>query len=121
LRYLTFTEPPSQQVFVLDAPSAYALGTTTSVAEGRAFIRHDRRGLYAVNATCTHLGCLVRPLPFQTGFECPCHDSHYLTNGAVVQGPATEPLKHAALSIDSARHVVLDLNRIVDAEVRLMA
>ena len=117
LRYLSFTEPTPPQVFVLDEPSAYLPGTTTTVAEGRAFIGHDDRGLYAINATCTHLGCLVKQA--QAGFECPCHGSQFTANGTVANGPATLPLNYSALSIDAAGKVVLDLSRTVGAEVRL--
>jgi len=119
LRYLSFTEPTPPRVFVLDEPSAYPLNTTTPVAEGRAFIGHDERGLYAINATCTHLGCLVKQA--QTGFACPCHGSQFTANGAVTNGPATMPLNDAALSIDSAGKVILDLNEVVDGDMRLTA
>jgi cytochrome b6-f complex iron-sulfur subunit len=119
LRYLSFTEPAPPQVFVLDEPSAYPPGTTTPVAEGRAFITHDERGLYAINATCTHLGCLVKQAP--VGFECPCHGSRYAASGAVARGPATQPLNTSALSIDSEGKVVLDLSQAVDENVRLAA
>jgi cytochrome b6-f complex iron-sulfur subunit len=119
LRYLSFTEPTPPQVFVLDEPSAYPPGTTTPVADGRAFIQHDERGLYAINATCTHLGCLVKQSP--AGFECPCHGSRYAASGAVTTGPATQPLDYAALAIDSAGKVVLDLSQTVDSSFRLAA
>jgi cytochrome b6-f complex iron-sulfur subunit len=117
LRYLSFAEPTSPQVFVLDEPSAYPLNSTTSVAEGRAFIKHDDRGLYAIDATCTHLGCLVKQA--QSGFGCPCHGSQFTAQGAVISGPATLPLNYAALSIDPAGHVILDLSQTVGAESRL--
>jgi cytochrome b6-f complex iron-sulfur subunit len=117
LRYLSFTEPTPPQVFVLDEPSAYSLNSNTSVAEGRAFIKHDERGLYAINATCTHLGCLVKQA--QAGFECPCHGSQFNVNGTVTNGPATQPLNYSALSIASSGKVVLDLSQTVGAEVRL--
>ena len=117
LRYLSFTEPAPPQVFVLDQPSAYPLNSTTPVADGRAFIKHDERGLYAVNATCTHLGCLVKQSA--AGFDCPCHGSQYTANGVVTHGPATLPLNYAALSTDDAGKVVLDLSQTVSAEVRL--
>ena len=117
LRYLSFTEPAPPQVFVLDEPSAYPPGTTTPVAEGRAFIKHDERGLYAINATCTHLGCMVKPVI--SGFDCPCHGSQYTANGAVTHGPATQPLNYALLSLDSEGHVVLDLGQTVDENLRL--
>ena len=117
LRYLGFTEPTPPQVFVLDEPGAYPLESTTSVAEGRAFIKHDERGLYAVNATCTHLGCLVKQT--STGFRCPCHGSQFTVTGAVTNGPATLPLNYAALSIDAEGKVVLDVGRTVDENFRL--
>jgi cytochrome b6-f complex iron-sulfur subunit len=118
LRYLSFTEPTLPQVFVLDEPSAYPLNSTTPVAAGRAFIKHDPRGLYALNATCTHLGCLVKQA--QAGFECPCHGSRYAASGTVTNGPATQPLNYSALSINTDGKVVLDLSQTVGAEVRLM-
>jgi cytochrome b6-f complex iron-sulfur subunit len=116
-RYLSFTEPTPPQVFVLDEPSAYPLNSTTPVAEGRAFIKHDERGLYAINATCTHLGCLVTQS--SAGFDCPCHGSQFAANGAVTNGPAALPLNYAALSIDTEGRVVMDLSQTVGAEVRL--
>ena len=117
LRYLSFTEATPPQVFVLDEPSAYPPNSTTPVAERRAFIKHDERGLYAINATCTHLGCLVKQAP--AGFECPCHGSQFTADGAVTNGPATLPLNYSALSIDAEGKVVLDLSQPVGAEVRL--
>jgi cytochrome b6-f complex iron-sulfur subunit len=117
LRYLSFTESAPPHVFVLDELSAYPLGSTTPVAEGRAFIGHDERGLYAINATCTHLGCLVKQA--QTGYACPCHGSQFTASGAVTTGPATLPLNYSALSIDAEGKVVLDLSQTVGAEVRL--
>jgi cytochrome b6-f complex iron-sulfur subunit len=117
LRYLGFTEPTPPQVFVLAEPGAYPLGTTTPVADGRAFIKHDERGLYAVNATCTHLGCLVKPA--QAGFECPCHGSQFAANGAVTTGPATLPLTYAALTLNAEGQVVVDVSQPVAENVRL--
>ncbi len=117
LRYLSFTEPTLPQVFVLDAPSAYPAGTTTPVADGRAFIKHDEQGLYAINATCTHLGCLVKQA--STGFACPCHGSRFTTTGAVANGPAALPLNYAALTINTEGKVVLDVSRTMPESFRL--
>ncbi len=117
LRYLSFTEPIPPQVFVLDEPGAYPAGTTTPAAEGRAFIGHDEHGLYAINATCTHLGCLIKQA--QAGFECPCHGSRFTTTGAVANGPASLPLNYAALSLNAEGKVVLDLSQTVVANFRL--
>ena len=44
----------------------------------------------ALGATCTHLGCGVRP----SGefLRCPCHGSTFGSDGRVVRGPAQRPL-----------------------------
>ncbi len=117
LRYLSFTEPTPPQIFVLNEPSVYPLDSTTPVADGRAFIQHDEGGLYAINATCTHLGCLVKQST--TGFDCPCHGSRYTTSGAVTNGPATQPLNYSALSLNSEGKVVLDVSHTVAMSFRL--
>ena len=117
MRYLSFAEPTPPQVFVLEESSAYPLNSITPVADGRAFIGRDERGLYAVNATCTHLGCLVKQS--STGFDCSCHGSQFTANGAVMNGPAAQPLGYSALSLDLSGKVRLDLSQTVGAEVRL--
>jgi len=43
---------------------------------------------FAINAVCTHLGCVV---PFNRAalkYICPCHGSQYDFNGKVIRGPA---------------------------------
>ena len=47
--------------------------------------------IYAINLTCTHLGCTVNATT--KGFACPCHGSVFTTRGDVVKGPADGPLK----------------------------
>merc|ERR1719253_2062879 len=43
---------------------------------------------FAVNAVCTHLGCVVPWNKAANKFMCPCHGSQYDKNGKVVRGPA---------------------------------
>lgn len=50
--------------------------------------------LRALSARCTHASC---PVTWDrdsnnSAFLCPCHGSRFDTNGAVLNGPATEPL-----------------------------
>ncbi|WEO75842.1 Rieske (2Fe-2S) protein [Cryobacterium sp. SO2] len=53
----------------------------------------------AFSAICTHQGCIVQPE--KTGLNCPCHQSLFDTaTGAVLQGPATEPLPPVAVTLD---------------------
>jgi 3-phenylpropionate/trans-cinnamate dioxygenase ferredoxin component len=50
--------------------------------------------LYAFSDTCTHRGCsLSTGETLGTAIECECHGSVFdMTTGAVVAGPATEPV-----------------------------
>lgn len=43
---------------------------------------------YAINAVCTHLGCVVPWNASANKFICPCHGSQYDNTGKVVRGPA---------------------------------
>ncbi len=54
----------------------------------------DEQGaVHSVSPTCTHLGCLVSFSTVEKVWECPCHGSRFDLDGAVLQGPATKPLK----------------------------
>ncbi|CAI5473660.1 unnamed protein product [Closterium sp. Yama58-4] len=54
-------------------------------------------GNFAINAICTHMGCVVPWVAEENKFMCPCHGSQYNNQGMVVQGPAplSLALEHA--------------------------
>merc|ERR550532_3708583 len=61
---------------------------------------------FAVNAVCTHLGCVV---PWNKGlnkFACPCHGSQYDQNGKVVRGPAPLSLALAKVAEGDGKVVI---------------
>lgn len=64
-------------------------------AEGRAVgIARDMDGtLHAVDATCTHMGCIVQHDAERGCWQCPCHGSRFGLDGTVLQGPAMKPLQ----------------------------
>jgi cytochrome b6-f complex iron-sulfur subunit len=62
---------------------------------------------YALNAVCTHLGCVVPWNRAANKFMCPCHGSQYDETGKVVRGPAPLSLALAHLDIDETDQVVL--------------
>ncbi|MDQ8703790.1 FAD-dependent oxidoreductase [Streptomyces sp. LHD-70] len=59
--------------------------------------RDDTGKVTALSARCPHLGCLVHYNDAERTWECPCHGSRFATDGSVLQGPATRPLKRREL------------------------
>jgi len=61
---------------------------------GQAAVYRDEDGaLHPLSARCTHLGCIVKWNGVEKTWDCPCHGSRFDTSGAVVQGPAVNPLE----------------------------
>lgn len=60
---------------------------------------HTEQGITAFNATCTHLGCLVKWVPEKKEFFCPCHAARFSETGEVLAGPAPEPLHRMPIEI----------------------
>tara|TARA_B100001287_G_scaffold17695_1_gene13157 strand:- start:61 stop:780 length:720 start_codon:yes stop_codon:yes gene_type:complete len=54
---------------------------------------------YAINAVCTHLGCVVPWNAVANKFMCPCHGSQYDETGKVIRGPAPKSLALAKTNI----------------------
>lgn len=55
--------------------------------------------IHVVDATCTHMGCIVEHDAAQQCWQCPCHGSRFALDGRVLNGPATTPL----VQLDPAR------------------
>ncbi|MEZ5157368.1 MAG: Rieske (2Fe-2S) protein [Candidatus Nanopelagicales bacterium] len=59
-----------------------------------------------LSAVCTHQGCLVNEVTDQR-IVCPCHGSQFsITDGSVLQGPATSPLPPVAVKVDGDQVVL---------------
>jgi cytochrome b6-f complex iron-sulfur subunit len=116
--YAPAGEVPS--VIPAGKPEPFAAGTSTYVGAARAYIGHDSGGLYAIDAVCTHLGCLVQQKAGE-GFACPCHGSRFAADGQVQNGPASRPLRHLALDRNPDGQVVVDRSQPVAPEARLAA
>jgi cytochrome b6-f complex iron-sulfur subunit len=94
---------------VLTSPSKkFRVTFPESLAPGEAFVPpgrnvalfRDAEGVYAISTVCTHLGCIVKPVP--EGFECPCHGSHFAADGSVLRGPAPKALPWRPVTISGS-------------------
>lgn len=63
----------------------------TPIGVARDADGHEHR----VNATCTHLGCIVQFNKGEQTWDCPCHGSRFALDGSVIDGPATKALSDA--------------------------
>ncbi len=64
--------------------------------------------LGAVNAVCTHAGCIVNWSADDPAkaFGCPCHGSVFTVDGKVAQGPAEKPLARYAVKLSGGDAVL---------------
>jgi cytochrome b6-f complex iron-sulfur subunit len=73
-------------------PESFALNSVTmDVASGIYLVRADE-GYFALNAVCTHLGCLTSWNQDLGIIACPCHGSKFKRTGEKMEGPAPKPL-----------------------------
>jgi glycine/D-amino acid oxidase-like deaminating enzyme/nitrite reductase/ring-hydroxylating ferredoxin subunit len=83
---------PAQTRSQVDVPRGEA--RVVRDGRGKTGVYRDEGGeAHAVSLRCTHLGCLVRFNAAERSWDCPCHGSRFDVDGAVLEGPATEPLE----------------------------
>ncbi|WP_425960070.1 Rieske (2Fe-2S) protein [Streptosporangium sp. DT93] len=88
---------------------AEALAKTADIPEGGGKIFKDQKLVItqptagefkAFSSACTHQGCDVDKVAGGT-IDCPCHGSKFkITDGSVVDGPATKPLPEKSIKVD---------------------
>ncbi|MBN1482542.1 Rieske (2Fe-2S) protein [candidate division KSB1 bacterium] len=78
------------------------------------FLYRDHRGVRAVSAICTHLGCTL--VKSETGFICPCHGSCFHEDGNVISGPAPRPLTWFKVGLAPDGQLVVDKKRPVNSD-----
>jgi Rieske Fe-S protein len=81
------------------------LAKTSDVPVGSGIIVDDvvitqpAEGVFkGFSSVCPHRGCHVSEVT-EGNIVCPCHGSHFDLEGAVVTGPAREPLKSEPVSV----------------------
>lgn len=85
---------------------------TPDLANG-IYIVHAAEGLYALSATCTHLGCLTQWKPDLGIIACPCHGSKFNRRGIKIDGPAPKPLPWLKVWVNDEGDLLVDRSIIV--------
>lgn len=127
-------EPPAR--FKVGLPDQFPAGLTF-LEDRRIFIAREQDGMYAISATCTHLGCTVKmvnlsqprkvmlrgkQVEITREFHCPCHGSKYYGDGTNYAGPAPKPLSWYTLETAAEDgQLVVDLSKPVNRDFRLKA
>lgn len=75
-------------------------GAKTVRHKGKPYVvvRQETK-VYAINAICTHLGCIVYWDASIKQLACPCHAAFFDLSGNVISGPPPSPLPTAEVKV----------------------
>jgi cytochrome b6-f complex iron-sulfur subunit len=96
-------------------PGHFPVGTVTLDTRFSIFIVRLPEGFYALSAVCTHLGCLSAWKPETGTIACPCHGTAFRRDGAVMAGPAPQPLPWLKLWLNDDGNLMVDRSTTVAA------
>ncbi len=74
-------------------------------------VKMEGDGMQAFGPQCTHLGCAYHWDEAKDVFVCPCHNSIFSLDGAVVSGPAPRPLDRYDVKVEGGRVLLGRLRR----------
>lgn len=109
--------PAPSKKFRVEIPDSLPPGQPFFPADRAVALFRDEKGVYALSAICTHLGCIVKQKAH--GFSCPCHGSEFGADGEVLKGPAPAPLPWLAVEKDGEGFVV-DAGTTVAPDTRVV-
>ena len=76
-----------------------------------------RQQIFALRATCPHLGCVTFWDPGAQKFRCPCHGSGFQKDGLNCEGPAPRALERCAIGLADDGQLEIDPNRTFREEL----
>ena len=100
-----------ERIVTIGDPRNFPAGSHTFLPENRLFVVSEARGIMAMSAVCTHLGCAVSRVEW--GYQCPCHGSKFDPSGRVLAGPAPQSLAWLKILQGPDGHLVVDTARSV--------
>jgi cytochrome b6-f complex iron-sulfur subunit len=81
-------------------PALATVGNVVDIGHERAVVRTGDTTFLGLSRICTHEQCDADVVNNQ--LSCPCHGSLFSATGAVLRGPATDPLFHLNTTFDAA-------------------
>lgn len=96
-------------------PDRYPPDSVTLDPETAIFVVNSAEGFYALQATCTHLGCLTAWKPELGLIACPCHGSKFARDGNKVAGPAPRPLPWLRMWLSDDGELMVDRSNPLSA------
>jgi cytochrome b6-f complex iron-sulfur subunit len=108
---------PTTGALDVGPPSTFMMNMPVYFAMGFVFVVRDANGLYALTARCPHQGFTT--IVEGNNFVCPRHGSEFSFTGALLTGPATQPLVHYAMCTLASGNVGVLASQTVSDSVRL--
>ena len=110
--------PGRSKRFKIGAQEDYPPGTAHYFESQQTYVFADQDGIFAMSATCTHLGCIVKRE--RDRFDCPCHGSRYDLNGKVLRGPAPKDLEWFDVQRLASGKLVVNRAQVVPPGTKLL-
>ncbi len=89
-------------------PESFAVDSVTLDANSGIYLVRAAEGFFALNAICTHLGCLTTWNQELNIIACPCHGSKFNRNGEKIEGPAPKPLPWLRTWVSDEGNLMVD-------------
>lgn len=103
----TLKEPSKK--FKIGFPEDFKPGVDDSlVKDFGVFVVRESNNMYALQASCSHLGCTPKWLPGQEVFDCACHGGKFAKNGMTIAGPPPRALDRVKITLAPDGQVMLD-------------
>lgn len=94
-------------------PDQFPAGSVTLDPQFGIFVVNGPNGFYALQAICTHLGCLTAWKPELEIIACPCHGSQFRADGTKIAGPAPQPLPWYKMWLSEEGDLMVDRSQVL--------
>ena len=96
-------------------PESFAVNSVTMDVNSGIYLVRAEEGYFALNAVCTHLGCLTAWNQDLGIIACPCHGSKFARTGEKIEGPAPRPLPWLKAWVSDEGELMVDRSTEIPA------